>query len=254
MRITPFLLSCPILLASALGRADSSDPAAARAQLQQGYALKQQGKCEEAVPHFVESVRLDRQPKALMNLADCEEKLGKLAAAQTHFVEARDLARGQGLDQLKSLAEQHLRTLEKRMPKLLVRLAKDAPADTIVVRDGVELGHVSLNAPLPADPGQHRVIARGKNLERTYDVTLAEAETKEIEVTPVGGTPLSATTPSPPTEGARTSSTEPDHKPRPVEGSSSLGTDRSSPMTSTSSGFQRVAGFSAMGLGAAGLR
>src|SRR6266508_1627496 len=227
MRITPFLLACPIVFASALGRADSSDPVAARAQLQQGYALKQQGKCEEALPHFVESVRLDRQPKALMNLADCEEKLGKLAAAQTHFVEARDLARGQGLDQLKSYADQHLQALEKRMPKLLVRLAKDAPADTIVLRDGVELGRVSLNASLPADPGQHRVIAREKNLERRYDVTLAEAETKEIEVTPIGGTPMT-TAATPVTSGPTSSPAEPSPKPSGAEQSTMVSVDQTS--------------------------
>src|SRR6266478_3890052 len=117
-------LSVPaaLLLVSAVAQADNSDPAAARAQLQQGYALKQLGRCEEALPHFEESVRLDRQPKALVNLADCEEKLGKLAAAQAHFVEVRDLATAQGLEPLRSVAEQHLLTLDRRMPKLIVRL------------------------------------------------------------------------------------------------------------------------------------
>src|SRR5689334_18285582 len=81
-----------LLSVSVVARADNSDSAAARAQLQSGYALKQQNKCDEAIPHFKESIRLDRQPKSLLNLGDCEEKLGKLSAAQAHFVEARDLA------------------------------------------------------------------------------------------------------------------------------------------------------------------
>src|SRR6266511_960526 len=70
MRITTSLPCGFILFACTIASADTSDPAAARAQLQQGYALKQQGKCEEAMPHFVESVRLDRQTKGLVNLAD----------------------------------------------------------------------------------------------------------------------------------------------------------------------------------------
>ncbi len=94
------------LLWTAAASAQVSDPTAAGAQLQQGYNLKQQGNCEEAIPHFLESVRLDRHPKALVNLADCEERLGRLGAAQSHFVEARELASAQGLEPLWKVAEQ----------------------------------------------------------------------------------------------------------------------------------------------------
>jgi hypothetical protein len=186
-RVSIFLAGTLLHLASRTAVAEGSDSAAARAQLQQGYALKQQGKCDEAIPHFLESVRLDRQIKALVNLADCEEKLGRLAAAQAHFVDTRDLAKVQGLEPLRDLAEQHLQVIERRMPKLSVRLAKDAPSHAIVMRDGVTLGPVSLGTPLPIDPGKHSVVVRGANRERQYDVVLAEAETKEMEVTPEGG-------------------------------------------------------------------
>src|SRR5689334_179487 len=76
--------SAVILLASGVAWADGGDQMAARAQLRQGYALKQQGKCKEAVPYLEESARLDRQPKTLLNLGDCEQSLGHLAAAQAH--------------------------------------------------------------------------------------------------------------------------------------------------------------------------
>jgi hypothetical protein len=253
MRITPFLSSSSIVLACALGTAQSSDPAAARAQLQQGYALKQQGKCDEAVPHFLESVRLDRQPKALLNLADCEEKLGKLATAQAHFVEARDLAKAQGNDQLKGVAEQHLQALEKRMPKLVVRVAKDAPGNTIVLRDGVELGRVSLNVPLPTDPGRHTVVVRVDNIERKYDVTLTEAETKEIEVSPKGGETTAPT--NPPRDSSSSTSIG-----RPSSDSASPSTEpkRDRPTDDAQAGSTgvpalRIGGFALGGLGVAGI-
>jgi hypothetical protein len=156
--------------------------------------LKQQGKCEAAIPHFVESVRLDRQPKALMNLADCEEKLGKLATAMSHFVEARDLAQAARLGQLQTLADKRRQALEKRVSRLIVKLAKEAPPGTTVTRDGVELGSVSLNTALPIDSGKHTVAARDQNAERVYDVVVSESETKEIEVTPIGGRPLRTAT------------------------------------------------------------
>ena len=188
MRPLPFLLSVGALLASASVSADVANPAAARAHLREGYALKQQGKCQEAVPHFVESARLDRQPKALLNLADCEEQLGKLEASLAHFVEARDLARTRRDETLNSVAEGRLKALDKRMPKLTVKLAKDAPSDTVVTRDGVELGSISLGAALPLDPGTHTIIARSGGVERSYQFKIDESESKALEVTPKEGT------------------------------------------------------------------
>jgi len=193
MKFSASLLATGTLLLSSTAWPQGSDPVAALAQLQEGYALKQQGKCEEALPHFVESVKFDRQPKALLNLADCEEKMGRLAAALTHFVEARDLAKAHGLEPLRAVAEQHIAGLEKRMPKLRIKLAKDAAAGTRVTRDGVELGSVSLGSALPIDPGKHVILARGSRFERRYEISIEPGETKDIEVTSEGGTPLSGT-------------------------------------------------------------
>lgn len=180
------------LLVPALGWSQGSDPVAARAQLRQGYTLKQQGKCKEAVPHLQESVRLDRQPKSLINLGECEQKLGQLGTAQAHFVEARDLARSGGDATLRGIAEKRIEEVEKKMPKLGIELGKDAPSGTVVLRDGVEVGAVSLRTPLPIDVGRHVVVARGGGFERQYELTLSEGETKQLEVTPIGGKALPA--------------------------------------------------------------
>ena len=87
-------------VASALLFASSSahagDPAAAREQVKLGYQLAQDGKCEEAIPHFVESLRLDAKAITLINLASCEEKTAKLADALGHWVEARARAQAEG--------------------------------------------------------------------------------------------------------------------------------------------------------------
>jgi len=176
------------LLTSTLARADVSDPAAARAQLQQGYALKQQNKCVDAIPHFAESVRLDRQPKALLNLADCEAKTGKLVSAQAHTVEGRDLARSRGMADFEKFATGQLKEIDERMPKLVITVTAGAPAGTVVTRDGAELGAISLGTPLPIDPGPHTVVARGGGLEHTYPFSLTEREAKKMDVTPIGGT------------------------------------------------------------------
>jgi len=194
MRGVHFGLGWAIVFSAHGAWAAGADPAAARAQLQQGYALKQQGKCDEAIPYFEESVRLDRQPKALLNLADCEEKLHRLAAAQSHLVETRDAARSLGLAPYEKAAQERLAALEKIIPKLRIRLARDAPPGSAVARDGVELSQVSLGTPLPIDPGKHTIVARSDALERSYDVTLVEGESKDLEVTPTGGRPIAVAT------------------------------------------------------------
>jgi hypothetical protein len=69
-------------------------------------------------------------------------------------------------------------------------VARDAPPDTKVLRDGVELGVVSLGTPLRAEVGAHVLVARGGGLEREYRVVLMEGEMQEIEVRPAEKKPM----------------------------------------------------------------
>jgi hypothetical protein len=136
------------------------------------------------------------------------------------------------------------------MPKLAITLAKDAPADAVVTRDGVEVGAVSLHTSLPIDTGRHVVIVRGGGFERQFDVTLAEGETKNLEVTPIGGKPL----PKPAAEKASTAqngASKKDASRAPasafkIEGPTQ---DRAESGSST----QRTLGFITLGIGAVGL-
>jgi thioredoxin-like negative regulator of GroEL len=70
----------------------AGDSSAAVDELKQGYTLKQQGNCREALPHFMRSFELDAKPKAALNLADCELQLGDLVAAQGYAGRGRQLA------------------------------------------------------------------------------------------------------------------------------------------------------------------
>jgi hypothetical protein len=168
-------------MAAAVASAD--DPAAARAQLEAGYALKEQGKYADALPHLLESLRLDVQLKTLTNLADCEEHVGKLVDAQKHWVLARDRAGVEGNSKLRAAAEDRLSALEKRMPRLTIRLAPGSPANAEVMRDGTMLGAISLGIGLPTDPGPHTLIVQAKgHADASTEVTLGEAELKEVVV------------------------------------------------------------------------
>jgi hypothetical protein len=190
MKRALFVVACLALTSSvAFAQVDPkapADPAASREQLKIGFELKKQGDFAAAVGHLEESVRLDPKAlKPLLNLADCEEHLNRLVAAQAHWVRVRDQAAADGSHDFEEEAKRRLADVEARMPRLTVTLAPEAPPNTEVVRDDVALGAVSLGAPLPTDPGKHLVIARAAGYApRGFEITLAERETKSLTVTP----------------------------------------------------------------------
>ena len=205
------LVASALLLASSPARA--GDPAAAREQVKIGYQLAQEGKCEEAIPHFVESLHLDVKAITLINLASCEEKTTKLADALGHWVEARARAQTEGNGAIEAEAEKRVKALEPRVPKLTLSLAGGA-RDAEVVRDGVVLGAASMGVPLPVNPGAHVLVVRSTSFEdSTESVTIAEGEAKRVELKvgtkkkAVAVTP--ATAPAPSTAGESQSGASP---------------------------------------------
>jgi len=161
--------------------ADTRDPAAAEALFEAGRQAATRGDWATACPKFAESERLDPAPGTLLNLADCEEHLGHLAAAWDAWHEAlSSLAPG---DDRVGPVRKRAAALDARIPRLTVRLAADAPPGASVHRDSLELGAASLGVPLPVDPGPHvvRVDAPGREPAST-SVTLAEGESRVLDV------------------------------------------------------------------------
>jgi hypothetical protein len=168
-------------LAPAPALADTRDPAAAEALFEAGRQAATRGDWATACPKFAESQRLDPAPGTLLNLADCEEHLGHLAAAWDAWHEAMS-SLSPGDDRI-GPARKRAAALDARIPRLTVRLAADAPPGASVHRDALELGAASLGVPLPVDPGAHvvRVDAAGHQPAST-SVTLAEGESRVIDV------------------------------------------------------------------------
>ena len=167
--------------------AQANDPVAATELFKQGREALAKKDYATACTKFEDSLRLDEKVGTLLNLADCEEHQGKIAAARQHLQRAIDLGAAQNDDRVE-LARQRFAALDKRVPRLTVTLA--APIDgAIVKRDGVELGAGSLGTPLPVEPGKHVVTVNApKHETRSYDVTVAESEQKAlaVEVGPEG--------------------------------------------------------------------
>jgi hypothetical protein len=132
---------------------------------------------------FYASERLDPAVGTRLNLGDCEEHRGRIATAWQFF---RDAVRELPVeDDRNTFAQQRATALEPRLPKLTIRLARNAPGDTEVHRDGVIVRDASLGRALPVDPGEHRIaVSAPGHARRSLSVMIAEGERKVVDVSP----------------------------------------------------------------------
>jgi hypothetical protein len=181
MRLVLFAFAVSVVaLASPTAQGSDRDPVVADALLREGRAAAASGDYRSACPKIAESLGLDPNPTALFDLADCEERLGRLAAALTDYRKAVDALPPS--DPRAATAKEKAAMLDKRVPRLTIRLGPGAPAGTPVKRDGVEMGPSALGIAIPADPGKHVVVAGDGGHERRYEVDLAEGQAREVVV------------------------------------------------------------------------
>lgn len=175
--------SAAVLLMLALApHAQAQSAAAAEALFQEGQAALEKGDWNVACPKLRESDRLDPANGTKLNLADCEEKRGHLATAWELYRKLSDtLPTG---DERLPYAQQRAQAIGPRVPRLALKLAADAPPDTQATLESLVLTAASFGTALPVDPGPHRVIVSSGAAKRSYSVTLAEGETKTLEITP----------------------------------------------------------------------
>jgi hypothetical protein len=166
--------SAPVLAQSA---------ASAEALFREGRQAADAGDHRLACEKFHESHRLDPAPGTMLNIADCEEKQGHLASAWTFYRAV--LQKLPPSDERSTLAKARAQALEPRLPKLTVRLAPNAPSNSRVLRDGVELKSASLDTALPVDPGKHLIeVSAPGHAPRVYEFSLDEGEQRTREVAP----------------------------------------------------------------------
>ena len=137
----------------------------------------------DACQKFAESEKLDPAAGTAMNLATCEEKLGKLASAWQHWKEAIDALPPK--DDRVTFARSRVEELEKKLPRLQITLASGGDHGAKVFRDEIEIGPGGQGVPLPVDPGPHTITVRmPSHLPKSVSVSLAIGEQAQIDVHP----------------------------------------------------------------------
>lgn len=169
------------MLASSTATADV-DIAKADKLFAEGLALRDSN-VEQSCAKFEESLSYNPQAiGTLLNVALCDEKLGRIASAVAKFSEARDRAKEQQLaDHLKA-AEEHIAALTPELPYLTITFATPPIADTKILIDDevVPLAKVERFA---VDPGERVIVVSAPGrLPFQTKIVIAKREEKQVEV------------------------------------------------------------------------
>jgi hypothetical protein len=113
-----------------------------------------------ALPRLTASQRLEPAVGTLLNLARCNQELGRFASAWAHYHQAADVARAGGDQERATLARGLAQALEANLPYVRISLAPAARTLAVIVRlDGERLEPGALGTQLPVDPGPHELTA-----------------------------------------------------------------------------------------------
>jgi hypothetical protein len=192
-QLAPLLGCSALLLLAAPARAQN--PAAAEALFEQARAAMAAGSYDIACARFRDSDRLDPAVGTRFNLADCEERRGRIATAWSLFRGVlSELAPD---DDRRPIADERAKRLEPRLPKLTLRRTVETPPGVRVRVDGVELGEGSFDVPLPMDPGPHELslVAREGATPELRSFSLKEGEESQLPIR-LAGARASAEVPS----------------------------------------------------------
>jgi hypothetical protein len=177
----------------ALADSSPADQAAAQELFDQGRRLTDEGRHGEACAKFEASQRLDPGAGTLLNLATCNQRMGKVATAWTQFNEALSLAIRDGRRDRISFAREHIAVVEPELPRLTLNVRMPDVEGLSISIDGAPLGKAAWGVAAPIDPGNHVIAANAPGrLPFKIAVELAKAETKSIDVPPLAVDPNAA--------------------------------------------------------------
>jgi hypothetical protein len=148
---------------------------------QEGLDLADAGRWSDALDRFRRVVEIRPAPKALFTLAQAEEKVGKLGAAQRTYLQALASAHVAEDAAVVRASEEALRSIDPRVPRLTIRLNAPPSAGRSEVRAAIDGGQVTIGEPVPLDAGEHEVRVEQTGARAFFArVTLAERQRLEV--------------------------------------------------------------------------
>lgn len=150
------------------------------------------GRYAEACKALKQMYREDPRPATLYRIAQCYDKWGRIATAGVHYDDY--LAAFGQLSDTEQKAERdneeaasaRREALEKRIPKVVLKVPRDAPGTTRVLRKPLDDGplvQVAIGVPLLIDPGEHVLTTEVPGRASVFTkFSLREGENRIVDV------------------------------------------------------------------------
>lgn len=147
----------------------------------EGVRLRDAGDFNAACPKFADSFAIDPAPGTLVNLGDCEVRIGKIVSAAGHYkLAAAGFPKG---DKRREMVAQKAADLEPKFAHLTIRLAPTVPASARITRAGATFDRSEVGVSVAVDPGKLAVVvSASERKDAVYDMTLAETEARDLTV------------------------------------------------------------------------
>lgn len=166
-------------LPTVAGAQSAADSAQARETFQGGVAAAREQRWADAVDLFQQSYELSARPVTMMNLAGALAQLGRLVEAAEAYRSFLAVARTGTAARLRGEADEQLRALEERIPRVRLRIL-GLEGDDVVRLDEWEVSQAALELPRPVDPGTHQVTIVRAGQERSIPFTAVEGIASEV--------------------------------------------------------------------------
>lgn len=186
------------LVAYARPSAAEGPPSQADTLFTEGRDLLEKGRYAEACAKLKESEQLAPAIGTLLNLGYCWEQLGRLKSAMDAYGEAEVMAGSAADPKRAAFAKERFVAVEKRAPKLVIRITPQGTQDLEVQRNGAAVAKSELDRPIAIDPDDHVVTATAPGFDAWRSAFLVRGEGSVITVIVP---PLVRTAPEPPMSG-----------------------------------------------------
>jgi hypothetical protein len=158
----PILALLSVSWCASVGAQTLHSTDAAEEAFRQGREAVKRGDYQAAYTSFSRSYEFDPTPGTMMNLADCEEHLGKLSKAFEHFaVATRNMS---SADDRRALVASLMKKLDARLAHISVRPISGASNVTVMLDDTLYVQGLfttqspeAVESPTRVDPGPHTV-------------------------------------------------------------------------------------------------
>lgn len=174
------------------GNARADEAPAAQSPLDVALADEAAGRFQDACPAIKRIYREDPRPSTLFRIAECYDKWGRIATAAVHYDDYlaafdRLTDTEQGTERAhEETASARREVLEKKIPRVVLKLPRESPDSTRVLRKPLEEGppiQVAVGVPLLIDPGEHVLTTEVPGRVSVFTkFSVKEGENRIVEV------------------------------------------------------------------------